>query len=55
MNRAEIRKGKCGQKTAAGNLERELSEIQKLQENKAADRIFTLTVGCDGILTIICC
>lgn len=55
MSRTEIRKVKCGRETAAGSLERELNEIQKLQENEAADGILTVTVGCDTILTIICC
>lgn len=55
MSRAEIRKVKQGQNTIAGSLERELNEIRKLEETGAEDGIFTLTVGCDAIFTIICC
>lgn len=55
MDRTEIRKTKSGRDTAAGNLERELKEIRKMRENEAMNGIVTITVGCSGYLTVICC
>ena len=55
MCRAERRKVKHGQETAAGSLGRELKEIQKLQRDEAVEGIFTITAGCGAIFTIICC
>ena len=55
MDRAEIRKTKRGQDTAAGNLKRELEEIQGMQVSVEINGIVTITVGCSPYLTVICC
>ncbi len=39
----------------AGNIPRELSEIGSLEDSKKTDAIYTITVGCSGFLTLVCC
>ncbi|MDF2871867.1 MAG: hypothetical protein K0R05_3442 [Anaerocolumna sp.] len=39
----------------AGDLPAEISEIVSLRESKNPDAIYTITVGCSGFLTLICC
>lgn len=55
MGRKELRNARHGKETAAGSVERELGELHKLQENSQINGIETITVTCDGLLTIICC
>lgn len=39
----------------AGDLKAEIGEIVSLRESKNPDAIYTITVGCSGFLTLICC
>ncbi|BCJ93979.1 hypothetical protein acsn021_15480 [Anaerocolumna cellulosilytica] len=39
----------------AGNISKELKELKELETNKSVDAIYTITVGCSGFLTLICC
>lgn len=53
MIRTELRNAKLGKTTAAGNVKRELKELQKIQESEKD--IMTITVTCGEFFTIICC
>lgn len=55
MDRTDLRKARHGKETAAGSVERELCELQKLQESKQGNGILTISATCDEFLTIICC
>ena len=55
MSVAERRDAKRGKETAAGSVELELREVQKLQGNDRMNGIETITASCTGIFTIICC
>jgi hypothetical protein len=39
----------------AGDISKELMERKVLDVNKSVDAIYTITVGCSGFLTLICC
>lgn len=39
----------------AGDIPTEIREIVSLRESKNPDAIYTITVGCSGFLTLICC
>lgn len=51
----ERREAKRGKETAAGSVELELRELEKLQESDEAEGIRTITVGCGEAFTIVCC
>lgn len=55
MSRNERRNAKRGKASAAGSVELELREVQKLQGNNRVNGIETITATCSEILTIICC
>lgn len=55
MSMNERRNAKRGKESAAGSVERELREVQKLQGNNKVNGIETITVSCSEFLTIICC
>lgn len=55
MDRTDLRKARHSKETAAGSVERELGELQKLQESKQGNGILTITATCNEFLTIICC
>lgn len=55
MDMDDRRTAKRGTQTAAGSVELELREVQKLQGNNRVDGFDTITVTCSEILTIICC
>ena len=38
----------------AGNVEKEIFEIRKMKQENVED-IFTITVGCSELYTLICC
>lgn len=49
------RDAKRGKETAAGSVELELREVQKLQGNDRANGIETISVSCGSLFTVICC
>ncbi|MCI8645141.1 MAG: hypothetical protein HFG79_17065 [Lachnospiraceae bacterium] len=55
MSKEELRKAKYGNSTAAGNAKMELEQIKKLQCAKSNNARSTITVGCGGLLTLVCC
>lgn len=55
MEMADRRTAKRGKQTAAGSVELELKEVQKLQGSNRVDGFETITVSCCEFLTIICC
>ena len=55
MDMADCRTAKRGKQTAAGSVELELREVQKLQGNNRVEGLETISVSCGEFLTIICC
>ena len=55
MSMYERRKAKRGKESAAGSVELELKEVQKLQGNDRVKGIETISMSCGGIFSIICC
>ncbi|WFR55609.1 hypothetical protein QA584_18605 [Anaerocolumna sp. AGMB13025] len=39
----------------AGNIPREIKEIVSFEDSRNAEAILTITVGCSGFLTLVCC
>lgn len=57
MSKEEIRAARRGAGSAAGNVKKELGELGRLQgaEADSQSAIITITVGCGGFYTILCC
>ncbi len=55
MSMTECRNAKRGKESAAGSVELELREVQKLQGNNKVDGIETISATCGEVFTIICC
>jgi len=55
MGMTERRNAKRGKETAAGSVELELGEVQKLQVNDRGNGILTISVSCGEVFSIICC
>lgn len=43
------------QEQAAGDISFELQEIDSLSNKKQAEGIYTITVGCSGMFSLVCC
>ena len=55
ISKEELRRAKRGNSTAAGNVQMEVEQIKKLQTRKVDSEILTITVGCGGLFTLVCC
>lgn len=55
MSRQEKRAWLIGNSEAFGNAEFERIELEKLQEGPEETELTTISVGCGGLLTVICC
>lgn len=57
MSKQERRQAKRGMDSAAGDVKRELEELEKLQKagKDSVDGIMTITVGCTTLFSIACC
>lgn len=57
MSKKELREIRRGMSSAAGNVEAELEELERLQKagKKPNTEIETITVGCTTFYSIICC
>lgn len=53
MSKEELRKEKRGKQSVAGDWMFELKEVKRLE--KDTRKIDTLTDGCSGFLTLVCC
>ena len=54
MSKQEMRKQMIKEIGIIGDAQLEMEEIQKIQQNSPED-VVSLSVGCNGILTLICC
>ena len=54
MSKQEMRKEMMKEKGIIGDAQLEMEEIQKMQQNTPEDAV-SLSVGCTGFLTLICC
>ena len=50
----EVKKCLNSKSNAAGEIEKEILEIKQLQQENV-EGIHTITVGCSGAFTLICC
>lgn len=55
MSKAELRKKKQREASAAGDVGLELAELRKLQRGNQLNGIHTITTECSQILTLVCC
>ncbi len=57
MSKEEARNLKRGADSAAGNAKKEVTELERMQEAGwgVDSGITTITVGCSGFFTLICC
>lgn len=57
MSKREMREARRGTYSAAGDVGRELAELDRLQEagKKIDSEVGTITVGCGALFTILCC
>lgn len=57
MSKEEMRKERKGGMSAAGGIESELAQLERMQRNgkNMNKEIGTITVGCGGVYTLICC
>ncbi|MBQ8813544.1 MAG: hypothetical protein IJZ85_03475 [Lachnospiraceae bacterium] len=54
MNKQEMRKQMMKEIGIIGDAQLEMEEIQKMQQNSPEDAV-SLSVGCNGFLSLICC
>ena len=57
MSKNELREVRKGMRSAAGNAEVELAELERVQKagKKPDSDLGTITVGCSTLFSIICC
>ena len=57
LEKGETRMNQCKEAECAGDLQKELSEIYKLNEeqNSMSEEVNTITYGCSQFFTIMCC
>ena len=57
MSKNELREVRKGMRSAAGNAEEELAELERVQKagKKPDSDLGTITVGCSTLFSIICC
>jgi len=54
MSKQEMRKEMMEEKGIIGDAQQEMEEMRKMQQNTPED-VVSLSVGCNGFLTLMCC